>query len=64
MNKNFQDLNNFELIEIEGGSISGALALAWGITKAVGIVAGTATTVYVSGKAVKKVGDWIWSKIN
>ncbi len=49
MNKNFHDLNNIEFIEIEGGCISVALALSWGITKAVGIVSGTTTTVYVSG---------------
>ena len=60
-------VNKFETISVEeleavsGGSVAGALALAWGVTKAAGIVGGTAVSVYAAGKGVKAVGDWILS---
>lgn len=61
MIKNYETVDFHELEEIKGGSVAGALALAWGVTKAAGIVGATATTVYVGGKSVKRVGDWIVS---
>lgn len=61
MIKNYETVDFHELEEIKGGFLPGALALAWGVTKAVGIVGATATTVYVGGKAVKRAGDWIVS---
>lgn len=62
MNKFIEITDKEELQKLNGGSLSGGLALAWGITKAVGIVGGSATVVYVAGKAVKKAGDWIISR--
>lgn len=61
MIKNYETVDLHELEEIKGGFLPGALAIAWGVTKAVGIVGATATTVYVGGKAVKRAGDWIVS---
>lgn len=61
MIKNYETVDFHELEEIKGGFLPGALAIAWGVTKAVGIVGATATTVYVGGKAVKRAGDWIVS---
>ena len=52
-----------ELEKISGGSVVGALALAWGVTKAVGIIGGTAVSVYVAGKSVKAIGDWGLSRL-
>ncbi|MQP97293.1 class IIb bacteriocin, lactobin A/cerein 7B family [Streptococcus mitis] len=61
MIKNYETVDFHELEEIKGGFLPGALALAWGVTKAVGIVGATATTVYVGGKAVKRAGEWVVS---
>ena len=61
MIKDYETVNFQELEEIKGGTVAGALAIAWGVTKAVGIVGATATTVYVGGKAVKRAGDWVLS---
>lgn len=62
MKTNFEIINTKELEDISGGSVTGALALAWGVTKAAAIVGGTAVTVYGAGKGVKAVGDWIISR--
>lgn len=61
MIKNYETVDFHELEEIKGGFLPGALAIAWGVTKAVGIVGATATTVYVGGKAVKRAGEWVVS---
>ena len=55
-------LSTEELENVSGGSLAGALALAWGMTKGAAIVTGTAVTVYSAGKGVKAAGDWLISK--
>ncbi len=62
MNKFVEITDNEELQELNGGILAEGLALAWGITKAAAIVGSTATIVYVGGKTVKRVGDWIISR--
>ncbi|WP_247935142.1 class IIb bacteriocin, lactobin A/cerein 7B family [Streptococcus mitis] len=63
MNYNFENMKSDELEKISGGSVVGAFALAWGVTKAVGIIGGTAVSVYVAGKSVKAIGDWGLSRL-
>ena len=63
MNYNFENMKSDELEKISGGSVVGALALAWGVTKALGSIGGTAVSVYVAGKSVKAIGDWGLSRL-
>ena len=53
MIKNYETVDFHELEEIKGGFLPGALAIAWGVTKAVGIVGATATSI-CRGESCKK----------
>ena len=62
MNNRFETVNAEELENIYGGSVTGALAFAWGVTKAAGVVGATAVAVNTTAKAVGKVGSLIFSR--
>ena len=59
MNNEFRSLTKSDLETVNGGEI---IATGLGMLGAAVIVGGTATVVYVAGKGVKKVGDYIISK--
>jgi hypothetical protein len=59
MNNEFRSLTKSDLETVNGG---GFIATGLGMLGAAVIVGGTATVVYVAGKGVKKVGDYIISK--